>query len=226
MSKPPRFQINWRYAIGEFLIVVLGIVAAFQMDAWKERREKAQLLEEYLYDIEAGLQTDSLFYGFATAYFKNIENNIDSTVYYLDQKTNVLPEGADVSLVRFSTWYYVYITNSAFQDLNNSGRLNLITDKELRYDLIAYYQYTDFLKVLDVEYNNSLGRMQEVLLTQIDFQKSDGLPIPNELQSTIYNFLEQKRTYISSYMSHRKTCQNLNNSLRLKIASILDSREE
>ena len=226
MSKPSRLQINWRYAIGEFLIVVLGIVAAFQMDAWKERWEKEPLLVEYLNDIEVGLQTDSLFYGFANDYFENMEASMDSTIYYLQEGADILPAPMDASLDRFSSWYYVYITNSAFQDLNNSGRLNLITDKQLRYDLIAYYQYTDFLKVLDSEYNESLGRMHETLLTQLDFQQADGLYIPNDLRPAIYNFLEQKRTYMSSYWSHRKTCQNLNNSLRLKIASILESKED
>ena len=66
------FKINWRYAIGEFLIVVIGILVAFQLDAWKEDKDEAALVNEYLTDIKAGLKSDSSFYQNTLQYLDTI----------------------------------------------------------------------------------------------------------------------------------------------------------
>ena len=74
----PKFRINWRYAIGEFLIVVIGILVAFQLDAWKEDRDEAKLVNEYLTDIKVGLESDKNYYNRALDYFDNIGSDIIS----------------------------------------------------------------------------------------------------------------------------------------------------
>ena len=77
--KIPVININWRYAIGEFLIVVIGILVAFQLDTWKEQQDKARMVNEYLTDIKVGMETDSVYYFKALDYFKSIENDIQIT---------------------------------------------------------------------------------------------------------------------------------------------------
>ena len=102
-------------------------------------------------------------------------------------------------------------------DLNNSGRLNLIKDKRLRYDLLSYYQYTEFIKQLDEEYSLSLARMHEVLLSHIDFQNPESVKITQEDLPLILNYLDQKHSYVRNMISHRNTCQGINNSIRKQI---------
>ena len=217
-----KFKINLRSAIGEFLIVVLGIIAAFQLDAWKESRDNNKLLAEYLTDLEVGLRNDSLYFGLAVQYFENIEAQIDSTQAFLKAGLRDIPPSGSNGLWKFADWYRLYISNAAFEDLNNSGRLNLIKDKRLRHDLIGYYQYTEFVKLLDKEYNQSLDRMHENLLTRIDFQNSESVLISETDVPVIMNFLDQKRSYMSNYLSHRSTCQSINDSVRKQIKALLE----
>ena len=136
--KVPKLKFNWRYAIGEFLIVVIGILVAFQLDAWKENRDESMLVKEYLTDIRVGLVTDSAFYQNALGYFDDISSEIDITKRYLKQGNLELPQDGQVSLRRISAWYRIYVSNTAFEDLYNSGRINLIDNKSLRYNLISY----------------------------------------------------------------------------------------
>ena len=217
-----KVNINWRYAIGEFLIVVIGIITAFQLDAWKEDRDSANLVNEYLTDLEAGLRNDSLYYGMASKYFKNIDAQMDSTRHYLKKGVTDLPVSGQTGLRQLSDWYRVYVTNTAFEDLNNSGRLNLIEDKNLRYNLIAYYQYIDFVKLLDEEYNQSLARMQENLLNHLDFDDPEQLKIPEEYVPLLLNYVNQKKSYMSNYLSHRQVCQDINKVIRDRIAAELN----
>mgnify|MGYP001794202781 CR=1 FL=1 len=221
MSRFKKFKINWRYTIGEFLIIVFGIIAAFQVDTWKESYDNDKLLTEYLTDIEVGLQKDSLFYELAVKYFAQIEQEIDTTKYFLVQLENTLPPAGQKSLWDISDWYRLYISSAAFSDMNNSGRLNLIDNKELRYNLIAYYQYLDFIKLLDEEYNESLSRMQENLLTRWAFSEEKALKISEEDLVIVRNYLNQKQSYIRNYRKHRENCQGINKAVRQLIETEL-----
>ena len=213
-------KINWRYAIGEFLIVVVSIVVAFQLDACKEIKDKATLRKEYLADIEVELRSDSLYFEFADSYLSKVKNQIDSTERILESGESELSSVYSESLQSFSSWYFIYVSNTAFQDLNNSGRLNLIEFKEMRYNIISYYQYIDFIEELDRQYSLSIIRMLEELLTRLDFREKEILRVPEEDISTVLNYLRQKRKYIDSYLSQRSMCQNINNNIREQIANM------
>ena len=41
-------SINWRYALGEVIIVIIGISLAFSLNNWKERQADRQQREQYL----------------------------------------------------------------------------------------------------------------------------------------------------------------------------------
>ncbi|MEM6297882.1 MAG: hypothetical protein AAF740_04235 [Bacteroidota bacterium] len=216
--KKLNIKINWRYITGEFLIVVVGIVTAFQLNSCKEDRKNAELLSEYLEDLRVGLNTDSIFYGNSAVFFDQVVDQIDSAQYFIQNDSLSLPKAGQRALRGFSSWYRLYISNAAFEDLNNAGRLNLIKDKELRYELISYYQYIDFLRSLEDSYTKSLGRMQENLLERLELSNKE---IPLEIKPAdvplILNYLNQKRTYVRSYLSHRKTCHEISISIRKMI---------
>ena len=206
-------RVNWRYAIGEFLIVVIGILAAFQLDSWKENRDEAKLVNEYLSDIRAGLRSDSLFHQNALEYFNQIEDDMSITRDALLSGELTLSKERQNSIRNLTDWYRIYISNTAFEDLNNSGRLNLIKDKQLRYNLIAYYQYIDFVKILDEEYNSSLSSMNEHLLRKLVFYNNDELVIAREDVDLVLNYLYQKKSYIDSYLGHRDIIYQINKTL-------------
>jgi len=212
--KTPRFKINWRYAIGEFLIVVIGILVAFQLDSWKEDRDEAQLVNEYLTDIRVGLETDSVFYQMANNYFDTIKVDMTRTKAYLEAGQLDLPPDGQKALRNLTDWYRIYISNTAFEDLNNSGRLNLIADKTLRYNLIAYYQYIDFVRILDEEYNSSLNLMKDNLLGKLTFHDGSQLVVPETEVDLILNYLDHKQTIIASYLGHRSYCDKINADIR------------
>lgn len=217
-----KFKINWRYAIGEFLIVVFGIVVAFQLDSWKERRYNNDLIIGYLADLEVGLQNDSLYYELATNYFSDISLEIDSAKKHIREVHRPIQISSLRGVKNLTDWYRIFVTNTAFEDLNNSGRLNLIQDKGLRYKLISYYQYIDQLKLMDNEYNESLNRMQETLLQRFDFSDSTHVLLNTSDAILAMNYLDKKQEYIRGYLSHRRRCQNINNTIRQQILALLD----
>lgn len=49
-----------RYAIGEILLVVIGILIALQVNTWNQQRKDRKLEKQYLQDMLLDLKTDSL----------------------------------------------------------------------------------------------------------------------------------------------------------------------
>ena len=136
-----------------------------------------------------------------------------------------LPSDGQKSLRNLTDWYRIYISNTAFEDLNNSGRLNLIEDKLLRYNLIAYYQYIDFVKIQDEEYNSSLNLMKERLLSTLKFHNPEEFVVPEDQVDMILNYLDQKQAYINGYLGHRNMCDQINSTIVKGIdQSLADSR--
>ena len=101
--------------------------------------------------------------------------------------------------------------------------MSIIQDKELRYRIIAYYQYIDFVKVLDAEHNESLNRMKENLFDKIVYHNEDELIIQENQVDIILIYLEQKRSFIAGYLGHRKNCNQLNSAIVKKIQEEFES---
>ena len=51
-------KVNWRYAIGELIIVTLGISIAFALNSWAESNKQEKKTKVYLQGIITDLQDD------------------------------------------------------------------------------------------------------------------------------------------------------------------------
>ncbi len=54
-----KFQLNWQYALGEFSIVVLGVLAAFWVERCNAERNDRLLEIEYVQSLLRDLKADS-----------------------------------------------------------------------------------------------------------------------------------------------------------------------
>lgn len=124
------------YAIGEILLVVIGILIALQLNNWNEERKAQKFEQEILYLIDQNLQRDSvrlsevLFETEQAIEFTDrliaqvaLENYSDSLNYWM---------GKIIPFQRFKS------QSSAFEVLKARG-IESISNKELQLALIAYY---------------------------------------------------------------------------------------
>jgi hypothetical protein len=142
----------FKYAIGEIILVVIGILIALQINNWNESR-KARVKEvEILKDFQKGLkfdilQIDSIFlqYNRATVSINKVLNHLekdlpysDSLDYYFFDSTLVFDSGG--------------LTDGAYENLKSVG-FDLITNKEIR-DLIilVYDEYNTWMSTWEQRY--------------------------------------------------------------------------
>ena len=141
-----------RYAIGEIVLVVIGILIALQVNTWNENRKftregikiKQELYDEFS-DNRAVLAERIKSLETANAY-------IGALFYYMESPEEIVQTVNMDSIIGYSLKYGNFNpSNSTIQELIGSGRLNLISNKSLKKNL---YQWLQLLKDADEDFKN------------------------------------------------------------------------
>jgi hypothetical protein len=119
----------FKYAIGEIILVVIGILIALQINNWNEQRKKDELGKDYLLQLKEDLSLDTKLYEEQIYNLTEQLKPIDNAVVILEKPDanistlqNILING------KFDDNLYdnYDINNSTFLALQNSGNMNLI----------------------------------------------------------------------------------------------------
>ena len=143
----------FKYAIGEIVLVVIGILIALQINNWNDNRKAKKQESTYYCKISEDLQTDIV--------------NIDSSIVSIDKRlesterllTNLLKIQQDkevllndfISTIR----HYRFIpTKAAIVDITSSGKLEKLTDENVKTRVLSHYTQQDIaLNIIDINYN-------------------------------------------------------------------------
>ena len=126
----------FKYAIGEIILVVIGILIALSINNWNEKIKNREFEKEILEQIQANLIKDKLTLETIQANFENAMNSTDKVLkseWTTNEKDSLKYWLSDI--VRFDR--FQPLTN-AFEVAKSKG-LDLISNKELRFDIGAYY---------------------------------------------------------------------------------------
>ena len=188
------------YAIGEIILVVIGILIALSINNWNEVRKNRNFEKEILEQIRANLSKDKLRLESIRHNFKKAMKSTDKVLkseWTANEKDSVKYWLSDI--VRFDR--FQPLTN-AFEVAKSKG-LDLISNKQLRFDIGAYYDdeiirvvkaiedieetfKEDWIYILRKDANNfKFG--QYVILKDVDILKSEG-ELTNILRTNKDNF--------------------------------------
>lgn len=134
-------EANYASLILEILVVILGILIAFQIDRWTEQRRERNLEYEYLQRLSGDLRFEisNMTNGIATA-----ERRIES-VRFLESVTQnpslaaEEPETVLMALEKVSWYSFPKIDGFVYYELQNTGSLSVIRSEALRRVLADYY---------------------------------------------------------------------------------------
>ncbi len=183
------------YAAGEVILVMLGILLAFQVSNWNEVRKKSQLelgllkglsedLQFNLNDLKARLYYDSI----------TITSGEQLLVILQDQDSEYEESMEDL-------FGWIEVANSlkmktlAYENLKSNG-LSIITNDSLRKDIAWLYDsrygyHDDQHEALMAIFNNGIPIHHKYLRTKTMFKK-----VPNDFQA-----LKQSEEFLN-YLTH------------------------
>ena len=132
--------INWRHAIGELLLIVVGILIALQASDWQNRRVDRQTEIAYLEEIRTSLSTDIDAVTAGIDRYRQLEMRVMELLSRLDAE---LPYENSVDTY-FGAVYgaNAFSLNAAAYESLKSHGLTLISDRTLRSEIAMMYELT------------------------------------------------------------------------------------
>ncbi|MGB0176034.1 MAG: DUF6090 family protein [Owenweeksia sp.] len=164
-------RINWRYAIGELLIVIIGITVAFALNNWAGNIKDRDLEKAYLQSIKTDLQSD----------IQQLDSNIaelNRRMGYLQKLRphlyTKLSNRDTMALKMFAVTDPVgfHPQENTIQSMQFSGDLKLIKDLDLKNDIIAHYSVYDKVEI-EIERHVYFAKdyLADYYMHQIDYTK-------------------------------------------------------
>ncbi|MBT8264895.1 MAG: hypothetical protein HKO81_08640 [Flavobacteriaceae bacterium] len=148
-----------KYAIGEIILVVVGILIALQINNWNENQKSAKQEKTYYCKVAEDLQVD----------IKNIDSSMVSVDMRLESTKRLLKNllkiqnDKAVILNDFipTIRYYKFIpTKAAIVDITSSGKLEKLRNQTLKKRILSHYTTKEnALKIIDINYNELVGRI-------------------------------------------------------------------
>jgi hypothetical protein len=230
-----------RYAIGEILLVVIGILIALQINNWNENRKNRI--------------TEADYYCRILDDFKLNEKLINETSILTTNKIklckelmldlNKIPNDRSKILNKFvvAVRQDVFVpSNIAFEDITSSGQLKLLTDLKLKNRLIQHSTFlNNILNLLQENRNVIINRMSDFeLISEFGYQDIDYLKreldkehialLPknnwtNDPNNPIFlKFQDNLVVYIAMLIRQKQHLSNLKNEMQEPIELLKDKK--
>lgn len=140
----------FRYAIGEIVLVVIGILIALQINNWNEKRHQNNKRQDYYHQLLDDLNRDLKFTNSIINEFEDYNQNYLANLENYTEKDISLDKLYDILIKLKITSSALTFNSSTMESLLNSGDIGLI-DPVLRNKLI------------------DLKRLQDLTIKRFDF---------------------------------------------------------
>lgn len=147
------------YAIGEILLVVVGILIALQVNNWNEERVEQKQIKEYVLSLVGDLRSDMEMLEPVGKQISVLIDKSNRMAKYVQGKT--LGEISNIDLflfVRSSSYRPFEWNRAALDQLKSSGALRQIKNQRL---VKMISEYDALTKHLDQDYTNDENNIRE-----------------------------------------------------------------
>lgn len=157
-----RFSKYLLYAIGEILLVVIGILIALQANNWNEQNKNAEEVHTALRALHNEIEINIAY----------LESRVDRIDAYLDRtetyigilstpEPEAVPDSVLLQLVsNVGPLSFIPLRRNAFSNLMGSGAINRILDDSLKLELLSlergYQVFNDKQTLLEVSWEQNL----------------------------------------------------------------------
>lgn len=125
---------NWFAVFVDFVIVVVGILIAFQITEWNEERAQQGLETSYLNRLAVDLRSTVDYLNLKSGQADEIKKVIEKSLLVLnadDSGDKELIEAVSNYISKGSNILDFKVTRTTFDDLKSSGNLHVLRNKEL-----------------------------------------------------------------------------------------------
>ena len=172
LLKENKFSKYLLYAIGEIVLVVIGILIAVQINNWNENRKENNIENKILAEISNGLNEDLID---IRANMSGHTAGLQACKYYRKIFTNkkVQPDSINYYFSYLTRGYISIQNRSGYESLKSRG-LELIKEDSLRSDIIKLYEQ-DYPFIMKLEEQDPEGNFYYNYFKEINNHISSNL---------------------------------------------------
>ena len=169
----------FKYAIGEIILVVIGILIALSINNWNEKRKiknkETVILKEFLTSINSDLKA---YENFSDPKIERKKRGIDSLFTYIFDKKEIKDSLFIDFYTNMSQDIFLRFDNGPFEDLKSSG-LDIVSNDSLRTAINNAYTvklplYTQSSNNLYDESKPKISKFEHKFLNLIPIINKDG----------------------------------------------------
>ena len=147
-----------RYAIGEIVLVVIGILIALQINTWKEEQKSKKLEQTYLIRLQNDLVKDTLYLVHYIQNLKKQKANIYQFVHELYNVQKTEEEFRQLFLLQSYFTENLVMQTITYEELKNTGLINLFQNETLKIEILDLYRTYEVAANHFIEINNFTAR--------------------------------------------------------------------
>jgi len=147
---------NWTAVVLDFLIVVMGILIAFQITEWngarRDRRDERRYLAELTRDLSVNTarardhQLSTLQrLAFAELILTKLDSDYQRPRFWpeISGEAAPNPDFIDYPYAALTTSVYLVAADSTFEELIQTGRIGVLSNRQLVSDLTEFYNHLE-----------------------------------------------------------------------------------
>ncbi len=166
----------FKYAIGEIILVVIGILIALQINNWNEFRKERIKEKAYLTRLKEDLISDKKTIELNQAFYQDVFVAGSLVLSHAEGEDEIIASNWDVLTAYFhaSQIWPILMQSSTYEELKSSGELSLIQNVTLRNRLPFYH-------------GNGLQRYQQTMGINPPYRKMVRGLIPSKIQNYMWD---------------------------------------
>ena len=163
-------SMYFKYALGEILLVMIGILLALQVSNWNAKNKESKLEKRYLSELILDLQTDSTAISeFITTSNKQFKAKTKLIGYF-----NGFDLSKDTLSVIFNEQWRISYSFSpivtTLDEMKSTGNIGVIKNSDLRRKILeTYNNYKIHINKDEVIYNHQQEELWRVLFSRVPY---------------------------------------------------------
>ena len=130
------------YAVGEIILVVIGILIALQINNWNESDKQSKKQLELLKSLRNELKADILYMSREDSIYSTYEEDFKLGIKLFYKSQNI-KDIDTVSQFTKQLWNDFAINKNTYNEMVSSGDMYKIENKPLQRNIVKYYLYAD-----------------------------------------------------------------------------------
>jgi len=161
------------YALGEIILVVIGILIALQINNWNEERKNREKEKYYLNSIKTSVELSQKELNRVINDAKLISSCADTLFLLLSDKNYTPLKGHFLDSLLFTAGDYslISLNDGGIQELMNTGSLGLVQDERIRLHLASWDERMHQIRKFEAETEYLSQQYQDYLKNFIDARR-------------------------------------------------------